>query len=204
MIAWNYFQLQQNFCMMFKAETAKRTVIPLLTLDALEVLKCFPLQIFGDCVRYWAFRWQRHSEANAMSIWNSKQAARFFFPMSERSEKCTHSFFLLVHVCIIIIGVISRRHISPNCVRPITLVAGLCTTCRGEGVSVVIKFNVIFLPLRPYFKKCVPVSWTMPNVQQCMVARFDGVRLFMPVLVHFHWTLQPHFTLWQSARTLQC
>jgi len=41
--------------------------------------------------------------------------------------------------------VISGRHISPDCVRPITLVAGLCTTCRGERV-LVIKFNVTFVP----------------------------------------------------------
>jgi len=72
--------------------------------------------------------------------------------MFERSEKCTHSFLLQVHVSIIIIGVISGRHASPDCVRPTTLVAGLCTTYRGERVLVVIKFNVTFLPLRPYRK----------------------------------------------------
>ena len=111
---------------------------------------CFQLQKFGDCIIYWALRWQRHSETNAISIWSSKQAATFFFPMFEHSEKCTHSFLLQVHVCIIIIGVISERHTSPDRVRPITLVAGLCTTCRGDRVLVVTKFNVTFLPLRPY------------------------------------------------------
>ena len=35
-----------------------------------------------------------------------------------------------------------------------------------------------------------------------MVACFDAVRLFVFVL--FLWTLQSHFTLWPSARTLQC
>jgi len=29
---------------------------------------CFLLQIFVDCIRYWALRWQRHSETNALSI----------------------------------------------------------------------------------------------------------------------------------------
>ena len=111
---------------------------------------CFQLQKFGDCIIYWALRWQRHSETNAISIWSSKQAATFFFPMFEHSEKCTHSFLLQVHVCIIIIGVISERHTSPDRVRPITLVAALCTTCRGDRVLVVTKFNVTFLPLRPY------------------------------------------------------
>ena len=55
---------------------------------------CFLLQIFEDCIRYWALRWQRHSEANGISIWSSEQAASFFFPMFERSEKCTDSFLL--------------------------------------------------------------------------------------------------------------
>ena len=53
-------------------------------------------------------------------------------------------------------------------------------------------------------KKCVSVSWTMRRVQQCMVARFAAVRLFIPVLVLIIWTLQPCFILWLSARTLQC
>jgi len=35
-----------------------------------------------------------------------------------------------------------------------------------------------------------------------MVARFDAVRLFIFVLILL--TLQPHFTLRLSARTLQC
>jgi len=37
-----------------------------------------------------------------------------------------------------------------------------------------------------------------------MVVRFDAVRLFTAVLVLIIWTLPPHFTLWLSARTLQC
>jgi len=35
-----------------------------------------------------------------------------------------------------------------------------------------------------------------------MVACFDVVRLFIFFLIF--WTLQPHFTLWPNARTLQC
>jgi len=29
---------------------------------------CCPLQRLGYCTRYWALRWQRHSEKNAISI----------------------------------------------------------------------------------------------------------------------------------------
>jgi len=31
--------------------------------------------------------------------------------------------------------------------------AGLYTICRGQHVSVVIRFNPTFLPLRPYYEK---------------------------------------------------
>ena len=50
-------------------------------------------------------------------------------------------------------GVISERHTSTACVWAVTLVAELCTTCSGEGVVVVIRFNVTFLPLKPYCEK---------------------------------------------------
>ena len=46
--------------------------------------------------------------------------------------------------------VISGRHISTDCLGLITFVAELCTTCRGEQVLVVIRFNITFLPLRLY------------------------------------------------------
>jgi len=42
------------------------------------------------------------------------------------------------------------------------------------------------------------------EVQQCMVARFDAVRLFILVVVLILGTLQLHFTLWLSAWTLKC
>jgi len=84
----------------------------------------------------------------------------------------------------------------------VILGAGLCTTCLGERVLVVISFNATFLSLRPYCEKYVPLSGTMQKVWQHMVARFDAVRLFIFVLIL--WTLQLHFTLWLSARTLQC
>jgi len=38
-----------------------------------------------------------------------------------------------------------------------------------------------------------------------MVARFDEVRLFIvPIFLFILWTIQPYFTLWLSARRLQC
>jgi len=50
-------------------------------------------------------------------------------------------------------GVISGRHTSTDCLELTTLVAGHCTTCRGERVLVLIKFNITFLPLRLYWDK---------------------------------------------------
>jgi len=61
-------------------------------------------KVENPCTRCWAFRWQRHSETTAISIFCSKQAASFFFPMLERSEKSAFSFLLYMHVCITILA----------------------------------------------------------------------------------------------------
>ena len=50
-------------------------------------------------------------------------------------------------------GFTSGRHTCIDCMWPIILLAGLYTTCRNEGVLVVIRFNVAFLPLRPCCEK---------------------------------------------------
>jgi len=39
---------------------------------------CFPLQIFGNCIRYWDFRWKRHSKTTVMSLSCSKQLRASF------------------------------------------------------------------------------------------------------------------------------
>ena len=104
-----------------------------------------------------------------------------------------------VHVFITIMVWFQEGIHPQDCVWPITLAAGLCTTCPGERVLRVIRFNVTSLALRPRWEKCVPVSWTIQKVQQCVIARFDAVRLFigLPVFVLILWTL--NFTLWLSA-----
>jgi len=61
------------------------------------------------------------------------------------------------------------------------LVAGLHRTCRGERVLVIIRFNVTFLPLRPYCEKMC--TYFFKDAEIRMVARFDAVRLFIFVLI---------------------
>ena len=79
-------------------------------------------------------------------------------------------------------GVISGRRKSTDCVWPVTLVAvRLYNLLWRVSAIVVIWFNVTFLPLRIYWKKSVPVSWAIRKVQQCIVARFRAVRLFIRV-----------------------
>jgi len=89
-------------------------------------------------------------------------------------------------------GVISGRRACKDCVWPISLVVGLCTTCRSEQVLVAIRFNATFLPLRPYCEKMcrLPVSWTMQKVQECLVARCDAVRfLYSSFFEHYNYIL---------------
>jgi len=67
-------------------------------------------------------------------------------------------------------GVISGRHTSTDCLGLITFVAELCTTCRGEQVLVVIRFNITFLPLRLYWDKmctCFSKDAETPTTYGC-------------------------------------
>jgi len=140
---------------------------------------------------YWALRWQRHSETTAISILCSKQAANFFFPMLHAVKR--FFYFLSVRPCMHHnLGVISGRHACRDCVWRIFLGAGLYTTCRGERVSVVIRFNVTFLYLTPYWGK---MHTSFLN---------DAESLTKHDYVFIVWTLQPHVTLWLSTRELQC
>ena len=83
--------------------------------------------------------------------------------------------------------------------------AGLCTTCTGERVLVVMTHQVQCNI--PTFEAVLRKNTNL-FLERCrksnnvMVSCFDAVRLFIFFLIPS--TLQPHFTLWRSARTLQC
>jgi len=172
-------------CMMFKAETARSTVIPLLALGVQRVKYVSRYKYMGIVLdielsddkdiqrqlgyQYYAVNKLRASFSQCSNSVTNVLFRSFFTPMCASQSH----------------GVISGRHTSTDGVWLVTLVAGLCRTCRGERVLVVIRFNVTLLPLRPYSEKCVPVSWKMQKVQQRMVTRFDAVRLFIPVLSLF-------------------
>jgi len=176
-IAWNYFQLQQHCLYDVLRLRPQMHCHPLLTpgvprVKALSHYKHlgFVLDIeLSDVKTFW--------DNCAISILYSTDES--FFLMFERSENV-----LFLSFCRSMYNYISGKYASTDLVWPVTLLAGLYTTCRGDRVLVVIRFNVTFLPLRPYWKTCVglPVSWTI-QVQQCMVARFDAVRFFIPVFL---------------------
>jgi len=102
-------------------------------------------------------------------------------------------------------GGISESHACKDCVWPIILDAELYTTCPGERVLVVMTHQVQCNI--PTFEAVLRKNMHL-FVERCrrsnnvMVACFDAIRLFIFFLIL--WTLQPHFTLWLSARTLQC
>jgi len=68
--------------------------------------------------------------------------------------------------------------------------------------SWLIRFNITFLYLRLYQEKiCTCFSKDAEGLitYGCVLWRSQIVYFFLVL-----WTLQPHFTLWLSARTLQC
>jgi len=139
------FDRSKTVCMMFKAKTAKSTVIPLLTVGVQKVKSVSHYKYLGivrdtelsdDKDIQTQLRYQKLLFPDVRAQWQT-----YFFVPSVRP--CTHHNY----------GVISGRHTSTDCLWLITLVAGHCTTCRSERVLVVIMFNTTFLPLRLYWKK---------------------------------------------------
>ena len=102
-------------------------------------------------------------------------------------------------------GGISERHACEDCVWPIILDAGLYTACLGERMLVVmihqVQYNILTFEavlrknIHLFLERC-------RRSNSVMVACFDAVRLFIFFLIF--WKLLLHFTLWLSARTLQC
>ena len=102
-------------------------------------------------------------------------------------------------------GGISESHACKDSVWPIILDAGLYTTCPGKRMLVVMTHQVqcnipIFeAALRKNMHLFLERCRRFNNVT---FACFDAFRLFIFFLILS--TLQPHFTLWLSARKLQC
>jgi len=100
---------------------------------------------------------------------------------------------------------ISESHACKDCVWPIILDAELYTTCPGERVLVVMTHQVqcniptfealLRKNIHLFLERC-------RRSNSVMIACFDAIRLLIFFLNR--WKLQPRFTLWLSARTLQC
>ena len=146
----------------------------------------------------------RRSEITAITILCSKQAESLFYWRSNAVKNVLFRSFVR-HCMHHNYGGLSECHACKDCVWPTILDAGLYTTCPGERVLVVMTHQVqCYIPtfeavLR---KNMYFFAERCRRSNNVMVACFDAVRLFIFVLSL--WTLQPHFTLWLSARTLQC
>ena len=109
---------------------------------------------------------------------------------------------IVLLLCCCIFGV---WHIFPgsracrDCVWHIILGAELYTTCPRERMLIVISFIVTFLPLWPYYEKmCTCFSKDAESLTTCGCVLWRNLIVYVLIL----WTLQSHFTLWLSARTL--
>ena len=150
-VTWNYFQLQKNYFMTFKAKSAKSTVIPLLKLGVQRVKS---VSRYKDLGIVWDTEliWQRYSDTTAISKASFSQCSKavknilfcyFCTPMYASQLWCDFR----------------KAYFQRLFGAYLTLVAGHCTTCRCERVLVVVRFNITFLPLRLYwYKMCTCFS----------------------------------------------
>jgi len=146
------FYCNKTVCMTFRAKSAKSTVIPLLQLGGQSIKSVtqykylvivFDTELSDDKGIQRQLRYQ-YCVANKLRATFSQCSNAFknvlFVPFV---CPCMHHKY----------GVISGSHACRECVWPIILGAGLCTTCHGQQVLLVIRFNATFLSLRPYCTK---------------------------------------------------
>ena len=141
------FNCNKTVCMTFKAKSARSTVTSVLKLGGQYVNSVDQYKYLGivldtelsddkDIQRQ--LRYQNYA-ANKL---------RASFPVVQIQLKI-YFFVPFVRPCMHLnYGVISGSHACRDCGGHIILVAELYTTCPGERVLVVTKFNVTFLPLR--------------------------------------------------------
>ena len=153
------FNWNKTVCMTFKVKSAKSTVTPLLTLGGQNVNLSTNTYIWG-CIGYWALRFTFRDNCGINIV--QQTSCEPLIPDVQMQLKM-YIFVPVVPPCMHhSYGVIiSGRHACSVCVWSIILDAELYTTCPGERMLVAIRFNATFLPLRPCYKKYVPVSQKM-------------------------------------------
>jgi len=89
--------------MTFKTKRAKSTGIPLLTLGGQSVKSVNRYKYLGIAVDTELSDDKDIQRQLRYQYCAANKLKSFFFPMLERSEKYTFSFFLYIHVCITIV-----------------------------------------------------------------------------------------------------
>jgi len=121
-------------------DSAKSPAIPLLTLAGQSAKSVNHYKYLGivldtelsddkDIQRQLRYQYFAGNKLRAPFSQFSNAVKMYFFVLFVRP--CMHHNY----------GVISGRHACRDCVWPIILVTGLCITCRGERVLVVIMFR---------------------------------------------------------------
>jgi len=145
------FYCRKTACMTFKAKSAKSTVIPLLKLGVQRVKS---VSHYKDLGVVWdtELRWQRYSGTTAISKASFSQC-------SNAVKNILFRYFCTSMYASQLWCDFRKAYFQRLFGAYLTLVAGHCTTCRGERVLVVVRFNITFLPLRLYwYKMCTCFS----------------------------------------------
>jgi len=190
--------------MTFKAESKKHSH-PITDTLVVKILNLLTNTVSGSCAGYWAPRWQRHSETTAIKILCNEQAASLFSRCSNAVKNVLFCSFCTPMYASQLWCNFRKSYMQTLRVAYNLGCRALYTTCPGERLLVVMTHQVqcnistseavLRKNMHLFLERCRKSN----NV---MAACFDAVRLFIFFLIL--WTLQPHFTLWLSARTLQC
>ena len=141
------FSCNKTVCMTFRAKSAKSTAAPLLKLSGQYVNYVDQYKYLG-IVLDTELSDDKDIQRQLRYQYCAANNLRAFFPDVQMQLK-TDLFVPFVRPCMHHnYGVISGSHACRDCVWHIILDAELYTTCPGERVLVVTRFNVTFLPLR--------------------------------------------------------
>jgi len=157
------------FVWRLRLKSAKSTVIPLLTLSGQNVKSVNHYKYLGnvldtelsedkDSQRQLRYQYCAANKLRAFSRYLSAVKMYFFVPFV---RPCMHHNY----------GVILECHARRDCLWLLILSAGLYTTCPGDRVLVAIRFNVTFLPLRPYHEQmctCFSKDAGSPTTYGCV------------------------------------
>ena len=198
------FNYSKTVCITFKTKTTESTLIPLLTLSVQRVKYVSHCKYLGIVLDI-ELSEDKHIQRQLFYLYYAVNKLRASFSRCSNAVKNTLFRFFYTSMytsqswCDFRKAYIHRSRLSYNfvCRALYNLPWRVSVTSRQVQCNIP-SFEVL---LR---KKFIPVSWKKSNNAWLRVLMKSDCFFIVPIFLLILWTIQPYFTLWLSARKLQC